>query len=499
MDTAHAQPDPPQPLGATLRRSAHDRVLLGLCAGIARSAGLSPLAVRLGTIVVSFLLLPFVLLAYTVAAVIIPRDDGAALVGTGWRDRRDVWIALALTLLAAPAALGAGDGAAPWNHHFGFAFFPLAVLTGLALLAVHRQGERDARKATPWTPPAPAHPAAPAQPSAPTEPATTTKVFPAAQATAPTAIVGTDAPSAAEPMTAESADAAGAAGAFGAPATEPPRTEEPPSATFVRPPAQPPQDPEAPRRPGLTLPVLAAIAAVPAIFGMLLASGAVDAEASSFAVALAAMAVVSAAGAVTIAITRPSYLGPGLLVLLAAALGIASIGVGQFGSVLDDGVGERHYRVTDPAELSTPFVLGAGQLDIDLRTLRLQPRERVMVKARLGFGEMNVAVPEGVRVVTTRESSASELTVTARENGAAASASAAAPTIVLDLRARGVDARVVTGRERDLTNLDVLSETSLGFWNGRRSNAPFVSGALGPLVSGAGPVVSGALRLGGAG
>ena len=109
MDTAHAHPDDPQPLGASLRRSSGDRILLGLCAGIARSTNISPLAMRLGTVLVSFILLPFVLLAYTVTAVLVPRDDGAALIGTGWRDRRDVWIALGLTLLAAPVALGAGS------------------------------------------------------------------------------------------------------------------------------------------------------------------------------------------------------------------------------------------------------------------------------------------------------------------------------------------------------------------------------------------------------
>ena len=130
MDTAHAHPDDPQPLGASLRRSSDDRILLGLCAGLARNAGISPLAMRLATVLVSFILLPFILVAYVVTAVIVPRDDGAALVGTGWRDRRDVWVALALTLLAAPSALSVSGDGPFFPHHFGFIAVPIIALPG---------------------------------------------------------------------------------------------------------------------------------------------------------------------------------------------------------------------------------------------------------------------------------------------------------------------------------------------------------------------------------
>lgn len=447
MDTAHAHPDDPQPLGASLRRSSGDRILLGLCAGIARSAGLSPLAVRLGAVLASAIVLPLVLLAYTVTAVLVPRDDGAALLGQGHRDRRDLWIALALTLLAAPAALSVGTDGGPaiFTGGFGFVVLPLIALGGLAFMAMRRDRALAASPATPAT------------------------------ASAPYA-------SGVEPMTAETEHVAmpGAAAQAATGATDPataatqvhpggtPPAEAPP--TFIQPPAP---TPPAPQRPGLTLPVLAAVAAVPAILAILLTTGAVDASAATWATALAIMAVISAGGAVAIAVLRPSYLSAAFLVLLAAMLGVSSIGVSQVGPVLDDGVGQRTYRATSPADLGTPYVLGAGQLDIDLRALRLQPRERITVQARLGFGELNIAVPRGTRIVTTRASSADELRTTARENGAPDSASAAAPTIVLDLRGRGVDAILRTGSGQRLTDLNVLARTEFGFWRGGRSDSPF--------------------------
>ncbi|MBO9534809.1 MAG: PspC domain-containing protein [Solirubrobacteraceae bacterium] len=476
MDTAHTQPDAPQPLGATLRRRSDDRILLGLCSGLARSAGISPLALRLATLLSAFLLLPFLLVAYVVTAVIVPRDDGAALVGTGWRDRRDVWIALALTLIAAPSALSLGSGDDPFpTGHFGFVIVPLFALGILAFLAVRRDREQgsasmfSSHDAGATTPAAGA--VAPAQPSETTSvqptvgdaPTTATTAF-AAGDTAATTVFGPSAP-------ATTPDAAGAAPAGG---STPPPPNEPP--TFVRGTTVPPQGP---KRPGLTMPVLGAVAMVPAIFAILLAGGAVDAEASSWSVMLAVMAVVSAAGAVTIAILRPSYLGAGLLVLLAAALGISSIGVGQFGGVIDDGIGEREFRVSTPTELRDPFILGVGQMDIDLRPLELQPGQRVTVHARLGFGELNVAVPRGARILTTAPSNASALAVTARENGAADSASASAPVIVLDLRGRGINARVLSGRDRDVSQLNVLAETDLGFWSGGRRDEPFTEGVPG--------------------
>lgn len=473
MDTAHAHPDDPQPLGASLRRSSGDRILLGLCAGIARSTNISPLAMRLGTVLVSFILLPFVLLAYTVTAVLVPRDDGAALIGTGWRDRRDVWIALGLTLLAAPVALGAGSAGGPalWTGHFGFVLLPLMGLAALAFIAMRR--DRAA-----WSPASPA----PTPTPTPTTPAAAYTVADATAVTSATAPVDApaatdeqsegpvpDAPGASDGLTTERP--AGDGPGFASP---PPPPQGP---TFVRSGSAQPPEP-APRRPGLTLMVLAAVVAVPAFFGLLLAAGAVDAKPTSWAVMLAVMAVVSAAGAVAIAVLRPSYLGPGLLVLLAAALGISSIAVGQFGKVFEDGVGERDYRVSTRADLATPFVLGAGEMNIDLRPLHVAPNTRYTVHARIGFGEINVAIPRGVRVLTTPQSNASALTTTARENGATDSESATAPTIVLDLRARGANARLVTGQSRDVSQLDVMAETSIGFWNGRRSNGPFAPGLI---------------------
>jgi len=72
---------PPRDGTRRLHRSTRNRVLAGVCGGIAETYGSDPTAVRLATLVIGLFtgIFPMVVL-YVVAALVIP-DDGTAAVG----------------------------------------------------------------------------------------------------------------------------------------------------------------------------------------------------------------------------------------------------------------------------------------------------------------------------------------------------------------------------------------------------------------------------------
>ena len=88
-------PVPPPPSG--VRRSRDDAVLGGVCAGIARAAGLDPLLLRVAVVVVTILTGGTGLLAYLAAWILIPREPapaagpGPALPGAATADVRGAW------------------------------------------------------------------------------------------------------------------------------------------------------------------------------------------------------------------------------------------------------------------------------------------------------------------------------------------------------------------------------------------------------------------------
>lgn len=468
MESTHTVPPPAgaQPLGATLRRSSSDRLLLGLCSGIARSTGAGTTTVRIATVVLGVVFLPATVLAYLVTAALLPRDDGAVLVGPGTRDRRDVTTALVLTFVGAPLVIGAG---AAWGLTSGPLLLPLLLLgAGAALgVAVYRP---DAAKPALWTAPASAASAY----GAATDPAAGVTTHAAAPAT-------TDAEAERTGDAAEAPTTVGAPAGAISPAGEDPTAVHPgqpgpPTGpplppggggpTFVKPGGLPPSAPEPPedKRRGLALPVICAMAVIPAIFAVLFAVGVIDGGWTTWAIMLAVLALVAAGGAVAIALLRPSYLGAALLVILAAVLGTTSIALSQVGPVLDEGVGERTYRPQGTADLDPLYEHGVGVLNLDLRDLELRRGSRTPVRAEIGFGEVNVAVPRGVRVVAAPDSSLTGVVTSARRNGASEADSASAPTIVLDISARAADVRLLSGTSPNIDDLEVLAQEDTGFW-----------------------------------
>jgi phage shock protein PspC (stress-responsive transcriptional regulator) len=88
-------PVPPPPSG--VRRSRDGAILGGVCAGIARAAGLDPLLLRVAVVVVTILTGGTGLLAYLAAWILIPREPapaagpGRALPGAATADLRGAW------------------------------------------------------------------------------------------------------------------------------------------------------------------------------------------------------------------------------------------------------------------------------------------------------------------------------------------------------------------------------------------------------------------------
>ncbi|MDQ8045377.1 MAG: PspC domain-containing protein [Solirubrobacteraceae bacterium] len=517
MDTSHTAPPPvgTAPLGASLRRTTADRLVLGLCGGIARSADLSPIFVRLATVVFAFVLLPFVVAAYLAASLIVPRDDGTALLGKGSRDNRDVIVALLSLAVAAPLILGTASS----GIFGGLDAWP-AVLAGSALLfglAIWRPkalfGDRGAATTSwssgswssdgTWTP---------AQ--TPRSPRTWTPAAARAASTVTAATAQVDVPTNDETAATEVVDLDKRGGhtvspGFGDPfhgAVTGPFPDDDPSAvdapagegdTLVRDPGEAtadddrtaihgggggPQGPDgtgfdepsfaagpppgAPleRRRSIALPIFAVLALIPAVFVVAIALGLVSSVWNAWSVMLALMALGAAGGGVAIAFLRRSYLGTGFLVMLAAFFGAGSVAVHQVGPLVDDGVGTRTVTPSTLAELRPAYTLGLGELDIDLRELHLRPGSTTTLRTTLGYGQLRVIVPKGVRVVAAPGSQLPDLTASAGATGATAKTSASAPVIALDVRMKGGQADLLTGTSRYFSNLETLSSMSHGFW-----------------------------------
>jgi phage shock protein PspC (stress-responsive transcriptional regulator) len=405
-----------------LRRASDDRLLLGLCAGTARSLDLSPLAVRLFAVALAAVAAPIVLALYVVLAAIVPRDDGRAMLGGTPTDRRESllgWALVGLTLIWFAGEDFHLDGLV-WPGLSSFGVFAAAA-SALALLAVaqRREGAQAAASAAPpAAEPAAAEPAAAAaaQPSATTapQPGSTAAepgadlmpadtaaepgadLVPASAAAAPGAglVPAADTavgPPAADPLPYTDSDAVTMPFATAETAAQPSATAAQPSATAAQAVAgRPPR-----RGPSVAVLGFGVLLIAGAVAFLLDAVGEIDLSAEAVAVALAAGAALAGAGAIAGAITRRrGVLG---LLALGVVLGAAAAGGAYFETELDDGIGLRTERPLTVSEIPETYRLGAGELDIDLRDIDL-PAGPTTVRARIGAGELTVLVPPGVRV-----------------------------------------------------------------------------------------------------
>lgn len=126
------------------------------------------------------------------------------------------------------------------------------------------------------------------------------------------------------------------------------------------------------------------------------------------------------------------------LVLPALAIALPLAFVSAAGIDLDGGIGERDVRPGTLAEVKDGYRLGAGELVIDLRDVRLPAGDRHL-GVTIGMGHVLVLVPEGVCVASTASVGAGAVQVFDRNGGGvdvdwtdARSAPRSTPRLVLD-------------------------------------------------------------------
>ncbi len=354
---------------ATMSRPSEDRVVLGVCAAIARRIDVDPTIVRvIAAIGLVVLTTPF-LVAYAALALVVPREDGRMLIGGEPADRRESVIGWIIVIVAAgllistPSLFGLGGDADV------FEIGMLLVAASLVGLALSRSGSPDSAD------------------------------VPAAPSTAVTSATATEQmPGSAGPGTAE--------------------TTEVPTAPLVPAPGstgrttKPPKEPKAPKEPSIFGPVFAAIigligfgAVTVAVFDIALTATAVAVIAGGLAVACggAAIALYGRRG------TFPLIALGSILALVAVA---AAVGRDEF----DRGIGYREALPATAAEVENGYEIGAGFIQVDLRDAQLPAGETVM-PLHVGYGAAEVIVPRDLEVVSTGETITGEL---AADDGVAA-------------------------------------------------------------------------------
>jgi hypothetical protein len=113
-----------------------------------------------------------------------------------------------------------------------------------------------------------------------------------------------------------------------------------------------------------------------------------------------AEALATLLGVVGLGLVAGAFVGAGrALVLPALVLLPLTLGAAQVGHLhLGGGIGEREFRPTTVAEASGGYEHGIGKMIVDLRDLGDLPATSgtVRVPIRLGIGEVQVLVPDGV-------------------------------------------------------------------------------------------------------
>jgi phage shock protein PspC (stress-responsive transcriptional regulator) len=126
--TTEARSAPQEPAPRRLLRARDDRVIAGVCGGIARYFRIDPLIVRIAAVALLFAG-GFSLIAYLAAWVLVPSEDGAGQ-PTQSRPSRTATIVGAVLVVVAGVALLDGS----WGLNFGWGFGALGPVALIALL-----------------------------------------------------------------------------------------------------------------------------------------------------------------------------------------------------------------------------------------------------------------------------------------------------------------------------------------------------------------------------
>jgi phage shock protein PspC (stress-responsive transcriptional regulator) len=102
-----------------------------------------------------------------------------------------------------------------------------------------------------------------------------------------------------------------------------------------------------------------------------------------------------------------------LAALIVAAVASAAVAVAALGN-LGDGVGNRVYRVSSPADLSRAYELGIGELELDLSHAHL-PAGRTPLRLHVGIGRVHLVVPGDTVVAYRAKADAGDLMILGQE------------------------------------------------------------------------------------
>lgn len=370
MSTTSSEHNGPAP--RRLERSRDDRVIAGVCGGLARFANVDATIVRVATVAL-LAFGGFGAFAYLAAWLLVP-EQGQARPLLGRQDQRRSVQVMGIIVLGIVAVCIVGA----WGD-FGFAFggWPVLLLvTGGALVwFLNERGETPALGGTAAAPPSAAA-------------ATATATAPPASAAEP-AREGEDD----EPPTLVAEPGEEATRAFG-PEPEPasafaPETDGPEASAF----AAQPDGPGTPERPGRERGSWAVT--LFSVGGVLLALAAAAGLEAVDAISLGVAGFLALAIVLTgVALVASAFYGGarGLIpvgLLLALVLG----GATAAGFQLNGGIGGREYVVRDGDELRGTYELGVGHLELDLRDVELAPGV-THVRADLDVGMLEIISPD---------------------------------------------------------------------------------------------------------
>ncbi len=206
-------------------------------------------------------------------------------------------------------------------------------------------------------------------------------------------------------------------------------------------------------------------------------AGSSDSAARTLARLALALLILALAAGGAVAVATGAALGGGVLIAVAAiAAGLGLVGGAFFGGArwliipalvlvaplgfvaasglsIEGGTGEREYRPAAVGDLPGEYRLGAGELVVDLRGVRL-PAGDTPLRVSMGAGHALVYVPEGVCVASTVDVGAGYAQVLDRENGGfdidweeRPVSTAGAPRLVLDA---DVDLGAIEVRHREV-------------------------------------------------
>jgi phage shock protein PspC (stress-responsive transcriptional regulator) len=153
---------------ADMRRSSDDRIVAGVCAGVARHLNVDPIIIRIAVVALTFIGLSGLIL-YLAAWFLIPADDDPQSIAADWfnldRNEEQVrTVGLFVALVLAVAAVVGDNGWGLW--WLGWWVIPAAFLFWLFVVRPRRRRQEWLAGSTPVTPPYP--PPAPGTADAPT-------------------------------------------------------------------------------------------------------------------------------------------------------------------------------------------------------------------------------------------------------------------------------------------------------------------------------------------